>query len=286
MTAPSLPPHLVARLARAALLEDIGAGDLTTRAVVPAGTRCRALIVAESPLVVAGTEVARAAFLLLDPAARVACRVAPGVEAAPGTTVMEIAGSAAALLAAERTALNFLARLSGIATLTRQCVRAVEGTGATVYDTRKTTPGLRLLEKQAVACGGGRNHRLGLDTGVMIKDNHLALAGGVAPAVRAARAALGAGVPIEVEVESLAGLDEAIGAGADIILLDNMPPPAVAEAVARARAGGRRIELEASGGITPENIRVYAETGVDRISLGMLTHSAPAAALGMAVRPG
>ncbi len=282
---PSLPMNLVAREVRIALMEDIGPGDLTCRSIGIRGSRASALLLAGEDLVVAGLEPARMAFQLLDPEARIFDRAASGASLAAGEIILEIEGRAASLLSAERTALNFLGRLSGIATLTRRCVDAVQGTGVAIYDTRKTTPARRILEREAVRLGGGRNHRFGLWDAVLIKDNHLAIVGGIAEAVRRAREYLGPRATIEVEVETLEGLEEAIAAGADIALLDNMPLPAVAEAVRRVSSRKEGLLLEASGGISLENIRAYAETGVERISLGMLTHSAPACDVSMEIRP-
>jgi nicotinate-nucleotide pyrophosphorylase (carboxylating) len=286
---PSPPPrHIVARAVREALLEDLGSGDLTTAALVPADRRARGVVRAGEPLVAAGLDAARHAFRVLDPAASVWC-VAAGSRAERSEAILRVEGRADAILSAERVALNFLGKLSGIATLTRRCVDAVQGTGAAILDTRKTTPGHRLLERHAVALGGGTNHRWGLADAVLIKDNHLLLTSGIGAAVRTARARYGAAFVIEVEVETLPGLDEALQAGADVILLDNMPVASVREAVLRkaARGGsaGRSVLLEASGGITLENLRAYAETGVDRISLGALTHSARWADVGLALEP-
>jgi nicotinate-nucleotide pyrophosphorylase (carboxylating) len=282
----SLPPNLLARAVRAALLEDVGPGDLTCEAVVPAGTRATGVITAGSSLVLAGADAARCAFLEMDPDAHVENLARAGDEVAAGGSVLRVEGAARAILSAERTALNFLARMSGIATLTRRCVQAVSGTQAAIYDTRKTTPGLRLLDRHAVAVGGGCNHRAGLYDAILIKDNHLAVAGGPGAATRAARERFGSRHLLEVEVEDLRALDEALEAEADIILLDNMTVALVAESVRRAaaRTGGRPL-LEASGGITLQNIRAYAEAGVDRISLGILTHSAPASDLSLTLLP-
>ena len=229
-----LPPNLLARTVRAALLEDVGPGDVTSEAVVPAGAIAHGVITAGSPLVLAGTDLARCAFLMLDADARVACVAREGEEVAAGGSVLRVEGAARAILSAERTALNLLARMSGIATLTRRCVEAVSGTNATIYDTRKTTPSLRLLDRHAVAVGGGRNHRTGLYDAILIKDNHLLMAGGAGAATRAARERFGSRYLIEVEVDDLSALDEALGAGADIILLDNMTASLVAECVRRA----------------------------------------------------
>jgi nicotinate-nucleotide pyrophosphorylase (carboxylating) len=259
------------------LQEDVGPGDATTAAVIPPGALAAGWIVARQECVVAGLDLARAVFEALDASTRFEPAVADGTVVPAGTRLARVEGRAAVLLTGERLALNLLQRLSGVATLTRRYVEAVAGTGASVSDTRKTTPGLRLFEKRAVALGGGRNHRLGLHDGVLIKDNHLEAAGGVLPAVAAARAA-SRGLPIQVEVDSLEQLDDALDAGADAVLLDNMTPGQTARAVGRARAHPRGADcwIESSGGITLQNVRSYAEAGVDTISVGALTHSAPA----------
>jgi nicotinate-nucleotide pyrophosphorylase (carboxylating) len=267
---PSLQPDVDAVVARA-LAEDVGAGDLTTQATVPPGARAVARITQKAPGVVFGLACAEAAFRALDPAASFERLVAEGTWR-DGGGVLEIHGRAAALLTGERTALNLLQRLSGVATLTARYVEAVQGTGATILDTRKTTPGLRLLEKAAVVAGGGANHRIGLFDAVLIKENHAAMAGGVGAAVRAARAAA-PGVPLEVECRDTAEVDEALEAGAPRILLDNMDAAALRAAVERI-AG--RAETEASGGIDLRTVRAAAQAGVDFISVGALTHSAPA----------
>lgn len=285
----SLPANLLGRAVREALREDIGPGDVTCAAVVPAGATARGVIQARQPLVVAGLEAARLAFLETDPRSAVSLATPSGAEVPAGTVMLNVVGDAMGILSAERTALNFLGRLSGIATLTRRCVRLVAGTRAQIYDTRKSTPGLRLLEKHAVAVGGGCNHRMGLFDDVLIKDNHLPLAGGPGAAVKAARTRYGPSMSIEIEVSDLDALEEALAAGADIVLLDNMDIGMMGEAVARVsrRFAGvaRRPLLEASGGITLENLRAVAETGVDRISMGMLTHSAPAADVSLSLQP-
>jgi nicotinate-nucleotide pyrophosphorylase (carboxylating) len=252
-----------------ALAEDVGAGDLTTNAVVPADARARAEIVQKEPGVIVGLAVAEAVFRRIDPALAFTARIADG-ERREGGLVAEVSGPARGILTGERVALNFVQRLSGIATLTARFVEAVEGTGAVILDTRKTTPGMRELEKAAVAAGGGRNHRHGLFDAILIKENHIALAGGVGEAVRRA---LAEGVPVEVECATLDEVEEALTASATHLLLDNMSPAELREAVARA-AG--RAKLEASGGVTLETVREIAETGVDYISVGALTHSAPA----------
>ena len=255
-----------------ALAEDVGSGDVTSQATVPEGTRAVATITQKAAGVVFGLDAAEATFRAMDPAVTLERLGAEGRWREPPAPVLRATGDARGLLGAERTALNFLQRLSGVATLTARCVAAVEGTGARILDTRKTTPGLRMLEKAAVAAGGGVNHRAGLYDMVLIKENHALMAGGVGPAVRAAAAAY-ADLPLEVECSTLAEVDEALEAGATRILLDNMGPPQLRAAVARV-AG--RARLEASGGIGFDTLRAHAETGVDWISIGALTHSAPA----------
>ena len=245
-----------------ALAEDVGDGDLTTRILVGADERAEAHIEQREPGVIAGLDVAAAVFARFD------VRLEPASD-----VVARLEGPAAGILTAERTALNFLARLSGIATLTSRYVEAVEGTGSTILDTRKTTPGLRELEKAAVAAGGGTNHRMGLYDAVMVKENHASIAGGLAAATRKAVAEAPEGVEVCVECEQPEDVDIAIEAGARRLLLDNMSPAELIECVARA---GGRATLEASGGITLENVREVAETGIDFISVGALTHSAPA----------
>ena len=267
-------PLLYEPIVEAALREDLGrAGDQTTDAVVPADATATARLVARRAGRVAGLSVACRAFTLLDPRVEVDRRAEDGEDVAAGAALALISGPARPILSAERVALNLLGRLCGIATATREVVAAVAGTGARVACTRKTTPGLRLLEKYAVRAGGGANHRFGLDDAVLIKDNHVAVAGGVGEAVRRARAGVGHLVKIEVEVTSLAQVQEALDAGAEVILLDNMAPEMLREAVAL--VAGRAV-TEASGGITPENAAAVAASGVDVISLGWLTHSVPA----------
>jgi nicotinate-nucleotide pyrophosphorylase (carboxylating) len=258
------------------LAEDVGEGDLTSLSVVPEDARLKASLRLEERGVVCGLEVAESVFRELD--ASVAFEPTTEDGALTEGEVARVAGDARALLTGERTALNLLARLSGIATLTRTYVDAVAGTGATILDTRKTTPGLRALEKLAVRAGGGRNHRFGLYDGILIKDNHLRLGGGVARSVRAAQ---GHGVPVEVECETLDDVREALAARADTLLLDNMTMPELREAV-QLVAG--RAKTEASGGITLETVREIAETGVDYVSVGALTHSARSLDVSMEVR--
>jgi nicotinate-nucleotide pyrophosphorylase (carboxylating) len=259
-----------------ALAEDIGAGDVTSLATVPAGAHARGTIVAKAAGVVSGLDVAGLVFRRVNPAVEFSPRVPDGERVRPGAPVAEVAGLARSLLAAERVALNLLQRLSGVATLTAAYVEAVAGTRARIVDTRKTTPGLRALEKAAVRHGGGHNHRFGLADGVLIKDNHLAAVGGpdrVTRAVRLARERAPHPLRIEVEVTTLDEVSEAVAAGADVVLLDNMDPATMRRAVEL--VAGRAL-VEASGGITLETVRAVAETGVDLISVGALTHSAPA----------
>jgi nicotinate-nucleotide pyrophosphorylase (carboxylating) len=257
-----------------ALQEDIGAGDITTLATVAPGTRARGVITQKAAGVIYGFEAAERTFAALDPDMRSERLVAEGQWREEGGPVMSVAGLAQALLSAERTALNFLAHLSGVATMAARAARAVEGTGARVLDTRKTTPGLRALEKQAVAAGGASNHRAGLYDAILIKENHIAAAGGIAAAIAAARAASpGAAATLEVEVSTAEEIDAALAAGAPRLLLDNMNEQELRAAVAQV---GGRAQLEASGGVTLETLRSRAETGVEWISMGALTHSAPA----------
>jgi nicotinate-nucleotide pyrophosphorylase (carboxylating) len=257
-----------------ALREDLGrAGDITTDLVVPANATARADLMLRQGGVVSGLEVFAAALSALDPAVDVKFLASDGDRVPPGTVVAEVAGRARALLTAERVALNLFGRMCGIATQTATVVAAVTGTGVRIVDTRKTTPGLRSLEKYAVRCGGGHNHRFGLDDAVMIKDNHIAVAGGVSAAVERVRNGLGHVVAVEVEVETHEQFEEALAAGVDIVLLDNMT---LAEVMAAVEVTAGRTVLEASGGITADNVADYARTGVDVISLGFLTHSAPA----------
>jgi nicotinate-nucleotide pyrophosphorylase (carboxylating) len=276
-----MDPELLALIDRA-LAEDVGDGDVTTIATVPAGARARATITQKAPGVISGLDVAEAVFLRLDPEARVRRTGPEGEWREAGAPVLEVEGAARALLTAERTALNFLGRLSGVATATARVVGAVRdaGGGATILDTRKTTPGLRRLEKAAVVHGGGVNHRAGLYDAILIKENHAAAAGGVGEAVRRARAAR-PDLPLAVEVRNAAEIDEALAAGARRLLLDNMPPEEVRAAVARV-AG--RAALEASGGVALDTVLVYATIpGLDYVSMGALTHSAPALDLSQAL---
>jgi nicotinate-nucleotide pyrophosphorylase (carboxylating) len=256
---------------RSALGEDLGrAGDLTTNAIVPIDRAGSAVLVARAAGTISGLAAAARVFALLDPAVNVDLVVADGATVRAGARLAEVRGLLRTILTGERTALNVLGRLCGVATATRRYVALVAGTRATIVDTRKTTPGMRALEKAAVRHGGGKNHRFGLDDAILIKDNHVAVARGVAPAIAAARAFAGHLVTIEVEVDSLEQLDEALAAGANIILLDNFRPDALIEGVRR--TNGRAL-LEASGGVNADTVREIAETGVDLISVGALTHS-------------
>ena len=257
------------RLAYAALAEDVGEGDVTTDAIVGPDATGSALLLVKEPGVVCGLGMVEAVLRALDPEVAVEALTEEGALVESGTAVVRISGSLRAILTGERTALNYLGRLSGIATLTRRYVDEVDGTAVAILDTRKTTPGLRLLEKHAVAVGGGRNHRLALDDGVLIKDNHLRSASSIAEAVERARGATP--LPVEVECDTLGQVSEALAAGADAILLDNMSLEELRATVALANG---RVRLEASGGVTLENVRAIAATGVDEISVGALTHSA------------
>ncbi len=265
-------------LVRAALAEDVGRGDWTTQWTVPCDRRESAVIVAKESLVVAGMACVEDVFASVDPELEVEVRAPDGTAAEAGCVLARIRGITWSILTAERTALNFLGHLSGIATLTRRFVDAVGGTGARIVDTRKTTPGWRLIEKAAVRAGGGTNHRIGLYDMILIKDNHADAAGGVAAAVAEARDWNDLGLPMEVEVRTLDELDAVLPLGVDRILLDNMDALTMEEAVARTRAAGDgRPLLEASGNVTLATVRTVAETGVDLISVGALTHSAPSA---------
>ena len=274
-----LPTLLIEPIIRAALLEDLGrAGDITSAAVSPADARMAGVIAARQPGVVAGTDAAALAFRLLDPAITIDILKPDGSPVAPGDAVIRIGGPARPILAAERVALNLLCRLSGVATATATLAAAARPHKARIVCTRKTTPGLRALEKHAVRAGGGANHRFGLDDAVLIKDNHVAVAGGVRPAIARARAAVGHLVKIEVEVDTLDQLDEALAEGIDAVVLDNMNPDQLREAVRR--VAGKAV-TEASGRITVETVPAIAASGVDLISTGWITHSAPILDLGL-----
>jgi nicotinate-nucleotide pyrophosphorylase (carboxylating) len=267
-------------LVRRALAEDLGWGDVTTEATVDRDQKSRGIFVVKCECVLAGLDVACEAFKQLDPAVSITTHLKDGVECRYGDIAAEVVGTATALLTAERTALNFMQRLSGIATLTRSFVQAAGGK-ITVLDTRKTTPLLRVLEKYAVRAGGGTNHRAGLDDGILIKDNHIRLAGGVAAAVTRMRKS-NREMPTEVEAQSLEQVDEALDAGADIILLDNLATPDIAEAVRRCRG---RAKTEISGGVTLARLPELAATGADYVSVGALTHSAPSADISFEIEP-
>jgi nicotinate-nucleotide pyrophosphorylase (carboxylating) len=269
-------------LVERALAEDLGQGDLTTSVTVPAGMEACGTFRSKQNLVVAGLPVAAIVFRVLKPAADWDPAVEDGTDVGPGTVLARACGHAATLLAGERVALNFLQHLSGVATYARRLKEELAGTPAEFLDTRKTTPGLRSLQKYAVRLGGGQNHRLRLDDGILIKNNHLQLVGGIRAAVENAKRHRPPGYHIEVEVTSLAQLEEALECGADGVLLDNMTPAEVRQCVQRA-AG--RMRLEVSGGIDASNIRTYAETGVDYISVGALTHSAPAVDINFRIEP-
>ena len=278
-----MPAPDIEELISRALAEDVGPRDLTTEAVVEPGRRARAVIVQKAPGVLSGLDVAEAVFRRLDPSMRVERR---SLEREwlhePPADVLALEGDARALLSGERVALNFLGHLSGIATATAACVDELRGTGVQVLDTRKTIPGLRRLQKQAVADGGGHNHRMGLFDAILVKDNHIAMTGGVEEAVRRALTGRPPGVPVEVECGSLADVEAALRAGAERLLLDNMDPAGLRQA---ASAAGGRAELEASGGITKQALKDVAASGVQSVSIGFLTHSAPALDLSMSLEP-
>lgn len=279
MSLTRLSPLAVEDAVARALREDLGdAGDITTNATIAADAQASAVIAARKPGVIAGVDAALATFRLTDPSIRVDIRTHDGARVSKGDVILAIEGPARGVLSAERVALNFLGHLSGVATATAALVDAVRGTGAKIVCTRKTTPGLRAFEKYAVRCGGGFNHRFGLYDAVMIKDNHIAAAGGVAAALAAARDSVGHMVKIEIEVDGLAQLEEALANGADVILLDNFAPSELKRAVA---VNQGRAVLEASGNITVDTVRAVAEAGVDVISSGWITHSAPNLDLGL-----
>lgn len=264
------------RVIEAALAEDVGPGDITSATVIPENLRFKGVMQARHAMVVAGLAVAGEVFAMVSPGARFVARAADGDKVSPGTVLAEIEGPARGLLTAERTALNLLQMLSGIATTTSHYAERIKGTGCTLLDTRKTVPGLRKLSKYATRCGGAKNHRMGLYDGVLIKDNHIAVCGGIGQAVRAAK---NAGLPnVEAECDTLDQVAEAVEAGADIVLLDNMNPDMLIKAVALV---GGRCKTEASGGVTLDSIRAIAETGVDYVSVGRITQSAAAADIGL-----
>lgn len=266
----------LAAVVRLALDEDLGTGgDVTSTATVPAGQRVEGGIVARTPGVAAGLAAAQAVFVAVDPAVVAQPLAVDGDRLAAGATLMRVRGPARSVLAAERTALNLASHLSGVATLTARYVAAVEGTSVVIRDTRKTLPGLRALQKAAVVAGGGQNHRMRLDDGLLVKDNHVRAAGGIAAAVRSALSAA-AGLPVEIEVDTLEQLDEALDEGARAVLLDNFPLEHLRVAVQRCRGRREIVFVEASGGVTLATVRQIAETGVDAIAVGAITHSAPA----------
>lgn len=274
-----LPCPIIERIVETALAEDLGLiGDITTEATIPAGKRATCVLAARESGVLAGLDIAAAAFRHLDAATSFTPTKADGNTLHPGDVIATVEGNARSILSAERVALNFMGRMSGIATQTRRYVDQVSGTSAAIIDTRKTTPGLRALEKYAIRAGGGMNHRIGLFDAVLIKDNHVAIAGGISAAIEAARARAGHMIKIEVEVDTLDQLREALGHRIDAVLLDNMPPPVLREAVAMI-AG--RVTTEASGGINLDTVRAVAETGVDLISVGALTHSVTVLDIGL-----
>ena len=275
-----LDPGIYRELVRRALAEDFGWGDVTTEGIIDAQLKARAVILAKSPCVIAGLDIASEAFRQLDPGVAITVHRGDGSSCEPGTVVAEYQGHASSLLTAERTALNFLQRLSGTATLTRRFVEAAAGR-IVVLDTRKTTPLLRALEKYAVRAGGGVNHRSGLDDGILIKDNHVRLAGGVVNAVTRMRKTTRE-MPTEVEAQSLQQVDDALAAGADIILLDNLSTPDIIAAVQKCRG---RAKTEISGGVTLARMPELAATGADYVSIGALTHSAPAVDLSFEIEP-
>lgn len=275
----SLAPIVIEDLVRRALLEDLGHGhDSTSEALIPENHRGRLVMKARAEGRLAGIDVAAAAFRLMDPGLSITAHLADGAPLAPGSDILTVDGNARAILSAERSALNFLSHLSGIASATVRYVRETEGTRATIVCTRKTLPGLRVLQKYAVRMGGGSNHRFGLDDGILIKDNHIALAGGIGPALSQAKSRAGHMVKIEIEVDDFSQLEEALRHGADAILLDNMTPENLRMAVEM--IGGRAL-AEASGGITLSTVRAVAESGVDLISAGALTHSAASLDIGL-----
>ena len=278
-------PIYLENAVRAALDEDLGrAGDITTLATIPAGTQATAVFAVRKPGVVCGLPIAEASFRLIDPSIRFETLVEDGASV-PGdrTPVARVSGDARAILTAERTALNYMSRMSGISTLTAKYVALVAHTNANICCTRKTTPGLRAFEKYAVRCGGAMNHRFGLDDAVLIKDNHIAVCGGIREALRAAKAFVGHLVKVEIEVDTLEQLQEVLDEGADFCLLDNMSTDMMREAV---KMSAGRVKLEASGGINVDTVKAIAETGVDLISSGALTHSAPILDLGLDIEIG
>jgi nicotinate-nucleotide pyrophosphorylase (carboxylating) len=282
MSVPPLSTLIIEPLVRAALIEDLGrAGDITTDAIVPGEARAETALVARAPGLVAGLDLALLAFRLIDPAIMATVRLPDGARVSSGDVIATVSGPARGILTAERVALNLLCHLSGVATATAAVVEAVQGTRVRITCTRKTMPGLRTVQKYAVRVGGGANHRYGLDDAVLIKDNHIAAAGGIGPAVQRVRAGIGHLVKIEVEVDTLGQVEDALAAGVDAVLLDNMEPEALRRAVATVDS---RAVTEASGGITPATAPAVAATGVDLISIGWLTHSVTALDIGLDYR--
>lgn len=280
-----MEPFLLKKLVERALAEDLSYGDRTTEALFHRPVPAVGEIIAKGDLVVAGLDVFQTVFELLDPTIRVEVNIGPGQKAKPGDSIGSVYGDGRLLLKGERTALNFLQRLSGVATQTRRFVDQVAGTGAKIVDTRKTTPGLRMLEKEAVRLGGGWNHRFHLGDMVLIKDNHIALAGGVANALKEAHASLSHPFKIEVETTTLAEVKEALQIGAEIILLDNMSLTEIKQSVELIRKGASGVKIEVSGGVRLENVAAIAGCGVDMISVGALTHSAPAVDISFEMKP-
>ena len=280
-----IEPFLLQKIVRQALEEDLASGDRTGEALFPDPLPSRAVLLAKEPLIVAGLQAARVVFCEVDAGLGFGPFRQEGQRAGPGTEIAQVRGDARGILKGERVALNFLQHLSGIATLTARFLEAVSGLPVRIADTRKTLPGLRRLEKEAVRLGGGHNHRLHLGEMILIKDNHIALAGGVGPALRSAMRSAPHTVKIEVEVKNLAEVEEALSAGAEFLLLDNMGPQNLSEAVSLIRKKAPRTCIEASGGVTLENVRQVAETGVDVISVGALTHSARAVDISLEVVP-
>lgn len=279
----TLPALLISKAVEAALLEDLGlTGDITTEATVAAPARATAVFSARTPGVISGLDVARETFRILDPSVVFEAAIADGQTIKAKSVIAKVSGPARAILTGERVALNFMGRMSGIATLTRRYADAIAGTKAHITDTRKTTPGLRAFEKYAVRCGGGHNHRSGLFDAILIKDNHVVAAGGVAAAIAAVHAKTGHMIKIEIEVDTLEQLDEVLSYRVDAVLLDNMTPEMLRKAVAL--VGGRAL-TEASGGVNLDTVRAIAEAGVDIISVGALTHSAPVLDIGLDFEP-
>jgi len=278
-----IPEPMLDEWLQAALREDLGSGDVTSEILVPPGLRGRAVMVAKEPLVVAGLEIAVRVFTLLSGEVKIPARTEDGRKVEAGAVLLELEGPVRDLLAGERVALNILQHLSGVATLTRRFVDAVEGTGTRILDTRKTLPGMRALAKYAVRVGGGINHRSSLSEGILVKENHLAACGGVTEAVKALERSAPHTLRVEIEASTLEEVEEAVAAGVDAILLDNMSIDTILESVKRARG---TAQLEVSGGVRLENVREIAETGVDAISVGMLTHSAPGVDISMLLKDG